>query len=200
MLPQQEPQQIPHPCRKRCDFLDPEGFRRFEQVEELLFVSLLIWADFRACTLHESDIRKFPQRYENIFCGQYFLLLGEGCGFGDQQPDTRRRSQSKGEPRMTKDTISSARRALRVLKALKGHVVTGISNKALEEALGESSVNICRALKELQAEGLAVKLDDGRWAHSVAMLQIARAYTDHMDSLQSRMTEINQRVAAGAMG
>jgi DNA-binding IclR family transcriptional regulator len=100
---------------------------------------------------------------------------------------------------MTKDTTSSARRALRVLKALKGHVVIGISNKALVESLGESDASICRALKELEAEGLAVKLDDGRWAHSVVMLQIAKAYMDHMDDIQIRMTEINQRVAAGAM-
>lgn len=101
---------------------------------------------------------------------------------------------------MTKDTISSARRALRVLKALKGHAITGISNKELAEGLGESAVNVSRALAELEAEGLAAKLDNGRWAHSVSMLQIAHAHTTHMANLQDRMTEMTRRVAAGAMG
>ncbi len=100
---------------------------------------------------------------------------------------------------MTKDAISSARRALRVLKALKGHAITGISNKELAEGLRESPVNISRALADLEAEGLATKLDNGRWAHSVAMLQIAQAHVEHMANLQDRMTEINRRVAAGAM-
>ncbi|SNS06004.1 IclR helix-turn-helix domain-containing protein [Humidesulfovibrio mexicanus] len=99
---------------------------------------------------------------------------------------------------MKDNTISSARRALRVLKILKGHTITGISNKEISESLGESPVNVSRALAELEAEGLATKLDNGRWAHSVAMLQISAAHTAHMASLQDRMSEINQRVAAGA--
>lgn len=99
---------------------------------------------------------------------------------------------------MTKEAITSARRALRVLIALKGHVIIGISNKELAEGLRESAPNISRALKDLEAEGLAVKLEDGRWAHSVTMAAIAKAYTDHMDGIQKRMTEITQRVAASA--
>jgi len=101
---------------------------------------------------------------------------------------------------MTKDTTSSARRVLRVLKALKGHSITGLANKELAEGLGESPVNVSRALAELEAEGLATKLDNGRWAHSVAMLQIAHAHQSHMANLQDRMTELNRRVAVGAMG
>lgn len=101
---------------------------------------------------------------------------------------------------MTKESISSARRALRVLKALRGHTITGLANKDIAEGLGESPVNISRALAELEAEGLATKLDNGRWAHSVAMLQIATAHTTHMANLQDRMTEINRRVAVGAPG
>lgn len=99
---------------------------------------------------------------------------------------------------MSKD-ITSARRTLRVFKALKGHTITGLANKDIAEALGESPVNVSRALAELAEEGLATKLDNGRWAHSVAALQIATAHAAHMASLQDRMTEINHRVAAGAM-
>jgi len=101
---------------------------------------------------------------------------------------------------MKTDSVSSARRALRVLKALKGHTITGLANKDIAEGLGESAVNVSRALADLEAEGLATKLDNGRWAHSVTMLQIATAHTSHMASLQDRMTEINRRVAVGAAG
>lgn len=100
---------------------------------------------------------------------------------------------------MTKDTVSSARRALRVLIALKGHSITGISNKELAVGLRESAPNISRALAELEAEGLATKLDNGRWAHSVTMLQIAHAHTAHIANLQDRMTEMTRRVVAGSL-
>lgn len=96
--------------------------------------------------------------------------------------------------------ITSARRALRVLKALKGRSLTGLSNKELAEGLRESPVNITRALQELEAEGLATKLDSGRWAPGMVLLQIARAHTDECAAMQDRITEINRRVAAGAMG
>jgi len=100
---------------------------------------------------------------------------------------------------MTKESTSSARRALRVLKALRGHSLTGLSNKELAEGLRENAPNITRALQELEAEGLATKLDTGRWAHSVAMLQIAHAYTAEVDAMQGRITEMTRRIAAGAM-
>jgi DNA-binding IclR family transcriptional regulator len=100
---------------------------------------------------------------------------------------------------MKTDTISSARRALRVLKMLKGHTMTGISNKELIAGLGMNAVNVSRALSDLEAEGLATKLENGRWAHSVAMLQIATAHSSHMANLADRMSEINRRVAVGAM-
>lgn len=100
---------------------------------------------------------------------------------------------------MAKDAVSSARRALRVLIALKGHAITGISNKELAEGLRESAPNISRALAELEAEGLATKLDNGRWAHSVTMLQIAHAYTTHLANLQDRINELNRRVVAGSL-
>ena len=91
-------------------------------------------------------------------------------------------------------------RTLNVLKALKGHSITGISNKDLAAGLGMTPVNVSRALSALEVKGLAGRLDNGRWAHSVAMLQIAHAHQAHMAGLQDRMTEINRRVAVGAMG
>lgn len=95
-------------------------------------------------------------------------------------------------------TVSSAARVLRVLKALKGHTVTGISNIELAQLTKDSPTNITRAMQTLIEEGLAVKLDNGRFAHSVGMLQIAQAHAEHMARLTDRMQEINQRIAAGS--
>ncbi|SFQ51674.1 hypothetical protein SAMN05216177_1271, partial [Ectopseudomonas toyotomiensis] len=47
-------------------------------------------------------------------------------------------------------------------------------------------------------EGLAVKLDNGRFAPSIALLQIAQAHANEMGAAQHRINEINQRVLAGA--
>lgn len=96
-------------------------------------------------------------------------------------------------------TISASARVLRVLKALKGHTVTGLSNTELAQLAGDSPSNITRAMQTLIEEGLAVKLDNGRFAHSVGMLQIAQAHAEHMARLNGRMQEINQRIAAGSM-
>ena len=90
-------------------------------------------------------------------------------------------------------------RVLKVLKALKGHSFTGISNKELAEQLGVSSAHISRDLDDLIEEGMAIKLDNGRFAHSVQMLQIAQAYSNQVARLQAQINETNQRIAAGAM-
>lgn len=95
-------------------------------------------------------------------------------------------------------TSDSGARILRVLKALKGYSLTGISNGELAKGLSESPANINRAVNTLIAEGLAVKLDNGRFAPSIALLQIAQAHANEMNAMQHRITETNQRVLAGA--
>ncbi|AIC20188.1 IclR family transcriptional regulator [Pseudomonas chlororaphis] len=96
-------------------------------------------------------------------------------------------------------TVSAAARVLRVLKALKGHTVTGLSNTELAHLTQDSPSNITRAMQTLIEEGLAVKLDNGRFAHSVGVLQIAQAHAEHMARVTNRMQEITQRIAAGSM-
>lgn len=95
-------------------------------------------------------------------------------------------------------TSDSAARSLRVLKALKGKTLEGVSNSDLAKNLGESPANINRAMNTLIAEGLAMKLDNGRFAPSIALLQIAQAHANEMDRMQGRLAEINQRVLAGS--
>lgn len=94
--------------------------------------------------------------------------------------------------------ISASVRVLRVLKALKGHTVTELSNSELAALTQDSPSNITRAMQTLIEEGLALKLDNGRFAHSVGVLQIAQAHAEHMARLTGRMQEINQRIAAGS--
>jgi DNA-binding IclR family transcriptional regulator len=100
---------------------------------------------------------------------------------------------------MTQASQQSTRRALRVLKALRGATFTGVSNVELAKALGETPPNISRSLDVLVDEGFVVRLDNGRYAHSIALLQIAQAHADHAARLQQRLTETAQRIAAGAL-
>lgn len=95
-------------------------------------------------------------------------------------------------------TNDTALRVLRVLKALKGHSLMGLSNGELAKALEESPANITRYLSTLVDSGLATKLDTGRYAPGIALLQIAQAHANEMANAQNRINEINQRVLAGA--
>ena len=90
-------------------------------------------------------------------------------------------------------------RLLKVLKSLKGQAVTGISNKDIADVLGLSPVDVSRDLEDLIEEGLAIKLDNGRFAHSVQMIQIAQAYATQIARIQGQITEMNQRIAAGSI-
>jgi len=89
-------------------------------------------------------------------------------------------------------------RVLRVLKALRGHTLVGVSNGELAKALGDSPSTINRCLNTLISEGLAVKLDTGRFALGIATLQIAQAHADEMSRATNRINEINQRVLSAA--
>ncbi|PAU86308.1 IclR family transcriptional regulator [Pseudomonas sp. WN033] len=95
-------------------------------------------------------------------------------------------------------TSEGLARGLRVIKALRGKTLNGVSNGELAKALGESPATINRCLNTLVAEGFAMKLETGRYALSVAMLQIAQAHADEMGRTMNRVNELTQRVAAGS--
>lgn len=90
-------------------------------------------------------------------------------------------------------------RLLSVLKELKGHSFFGISNKEIAENLGLNAVDVSRDLADLIEAGLAIRLDNGRYAHSVQMLQIAQSYTNQVANLHAQINETNQRIMAGIM-
>ena len=99
---------------------------------------------------------------------------------------------------MSAETQPSTRRALHILTALRGATFTGVSNAELAKALGDTPPNISRSLDVLIDEGFVVRLDNGRYAHSIKLLQLAQAHADHAARLQQRITETAQRIAAGA--
>lgn len=89
-------------------------------------------------------------------------------------------------------------RAIRVMKALKGHSLNGLSNKELAAALGDSPANITRALGVLASEGMVQRLKSGRYAPGMQLLYIAQAFSNEMAAGQARIAELNQRVLAGS--
>lgn len=98
----------------------------------------------------------------------------------------------------TSENGTSARRALRVLKALKGHALDGLSNVELARALRESPVNITRATDILMDEGLVTKTEGGRFVQSILFLQMAEAFARETDQASAKIQELTQRVRAGA--
>lgn len=91
----------------------------------------------------------------------------------------------------------SGARVLRVQAALKGHSISGLSNGELAKALGESPATINRCLNTLISEGFAAQLENGRYALSIRMLQIAQAHASEVGRAQARLDELNQRIGAG---
>jgi DNA-binding IclR family transcriptional regulator len=91
---------------------------------------------------------------------------------------------------------AGARRVLQILMAMRGTTFTGVSNIELSKATGEAPPNITRALQVLVDEGFVTRLDNGRYAHSISLLQIAQAHASHTLRLQERMTETSQRIGA----
>ena len=89
---------------------------------------------------------------------------------------------------------SKGTRVLKVFKALEAHPIIGVSNKEIADGLGISPAYVSRDLDDLIAEGLVVKLDNGRYAYSVKTLQIAEQFRRQHEGIKAKMDELNQRV------
>ncbi|MEC5497018.1 MarR family transcriptional regulator [Acinetobacter seifertii] len=92
-------------------------------------------------------------------------------------------------------TNKSAGKVLKVLFALRGHYVMGISNKQLSESLNETPVFITRALQTLEADGWAEKRDNGNYAPSMKAIRFASACKEEYDRLKARIDEYEKRLA-----
>ncbi len=92
-------------------------------------------------------------------------------------------------------TVKSAGKVLRVIKALHGHSLTGVSIKELSEKLGEPASQVHRALQTLIAEGFAKQELNGLYTIGTAMVQIAKAHDAEIQRAEARIAEIKQRTS-----
>lgn len=91
-------------------------------------------------------------------------------------------------------TVKSAEKVLRVLFALRGHYLFGLSNKQLADRLNESPCSITRSLQTLEADGWAEKRDNGNYAPSIKAVRFATACKEEHDRVQARIAEYQQRL------
>lgn len=87
----------------------------------------------------------------------------------------------------------STSRILKVLFALRGHYLNGLSNKQLSETTNESPVFITRALQTLEADGWVEKRN-GNYAPSVKAVRFAIACKEEHDRAVARIAEYSQRL------
>ncbi|MGX8941956.1 IclR family transcriptional regulator [Symbiopectobacterium sp. Eva_TO] len=93
---------------------------------------------------------------------------------------------------------SRTRRALRILKAMKGHYRDGLSNKALAALINDSAANISRTLPFLVEEGMVERRFNGNYALSEELIQIALAFFDETERAQIKMAERHGRCVASS--
>src|SRR5690606_31096969 len=89
-------------------------------------------------------------------------------------------------------------RTLRVLSALKGKSLHGVSNQELAKTCRLPASTVTRILSTMIEEGYVMQLETGRYALSVRMLSIAQAHANEMSRAQEKINELTQRVQAGA--
>ncbi|RXK32672.1 hypothetical protein BBD39_03740 [Arsenophonus endosymbiont of Bemisia tabaci Asia II 3] len=91
---------------------------------------------------------------------------------------------------------SRTRRALRILKAMKGHYRESLSNKALAALINDSPANISRTLPFLVEEGMVEQRFNRNYALSEELIQIALAFFDETERAQIKMAERRGRYVA----
>lgn len=92
-------------------------------------------------------------------------------------------------------TVKSAEKVLKVLYALRGQYIFGLSNKQLSESLNETPSSITRALQTLEADGWAEKRENGNYAPSMKAVRFSTACKEEHDRTEARLAEYKQRLA-----
>lgn len=93
-------------------------------------------------------------------------------------------------------TVKSAEKVLKVLKALRGHSLQGVTNQELAKGLSESPSQTYRALQTLIAEGLVRKDENDLYTLGTALVQMAKAHDSEIERAKARMAEYEQRTNA----
>lgn len=97
---------------------------------------------------------------------------------------------------MKKDT--ALHKGLKVFKTLRGNTLNGLSNQEICVRTGLNPCAVTRITGALIDEGLAERRADGRFTLSISVLQMAQQHAIEMQKIQEKISELNQRIAAGS--
>ncbi|MDR1961443.1 MAG: helix-turn-helix domain-containing protein [Gracilibacteraceae bacterium] len=82
---------------------------------------------------------------------------------------------------------NAVRRSHQIIELLAAHPFDGMSNSEIAKALDISPANVSRDLKLLQEVGYAVKKQTGWWGLTDRPLQILRAYSKAVQTMQEKI-------------
>lgn len=89
-------------------------------------------------------------------------------------------------------SIKSAEKVLVVLKALRGHSLTGVSLSQLATKLNETPSQVHRALQTLINQSFVRKDEHDLYYLSIAFVSIAKAHDKELQLAQARIDEIKR--------
>lgn len=95
--------------------------------------------------------------------------------------------------RKTDYTNPGQQRVLALLVLLAGNEFAGLTPAQCAAALRTSQSNITRDLDNLATSGLADRMESGRWMLGPKLVQIALAFSTHLERSKARVAEIEQR-------
>ena len=93
---------------------------------------------------------------------------------------------------MSTPVNQSGAKILKVLKAMRGHSLQGITNQKISEQLGLSPATTTRMLQTLVEEGFVIE-EEGRYRLGTAMVQIAKSHLQEVERAKARIAEFEQR-------
>lgn len=97
------------------------------------------------------------------------------------------------------DGLAAVMRAMDILELLKGHAFKGLALREIAAALKLTDSTALRTLEAMEKRGFVQQYaDTRRWAHSVKVLGIARAYDYELHRRLTHTHEFDQRVSAEA--
>lgn len=91
-------------------------------------------------------------------------------------------------------TSESQQRILRTLTVLAGNEFNGLTPSEVAKAVRTSASNATRDLANLREAGLAEVIQEtGRWRLGPKLIQIAVAFSTHLNRAQTRLDELTNR-------
>lgn len=91
-------------------------------------------------------------------------------------------------------TSESQQRILRALTVLAGNEFNGLTPSEVAKAVRTSASNATRDLANLREAGLAEVIQEtGRWRLGPKLVQIAVAFSTHLNRAQTRLDELTNR-------